>query len=98
LKGNSVYTPRLHAASINIMHKKVADKIHPVNADVSITDSSKAPGDVRWKQACLEKEKLILDRTGPFDQRYLTKRFSSIKKGSRLTKERLATVTTSLKL
>jgi hypothetical protein len=98
LKGNSAYTPRLHAASINTMHKKVADKIHPMNADVSMTDGSKAPGDVRWKQACLEKEKLIPDGTGPFDQRYLTKRFSSIKKGSRLTKERLAAVTTGLEL
>jgi hypothetical protein len=80
------------------MHKKVADKIHPVNADISMTDSSKAPRDVRWKQVCLEKEKLILDGTGPFDQRYLTKRFSSIKKGSRLTKEQLAAVTTGLEL
>jgi len=47
LKGNGTYTPGLHAASINIMHKKVADKIHPVNADVSMTDGSKAPRDVR---------------------------------------------------
>jgi hypothetical protein len=47
LKGNGAYTPRLYATSINTMHKKVADKIHPINADVSITDGSKAPGDVR---------------------------------------------------
>jgi hypothetical protein len=47
LKGNSAYTPRLYAASINTMHKKVADKIHPVNADISITDGSKAPRDIR---------------------------------------------------
>jgi hypothetical protein len=46
LRGNSVYRPAAYR-SINTMHKRVADKIHPVNADVSMTDGSKAPSNVR---------------------------------------------------
>jgi hypothetical protein len=80
------------------MHKKVANKIHPVNADVSMTDGSRAPGNVNWKQECLRREALMPIGTGLFDQRYLTKRFSSIEKGSRLTTERLAAITTGLEL
>lgn len=84
--------------NIHTMHKRVADKIHPINADVSMTDGSKADVNVNWKQECLRKESLIADGTGSFDQRYLTKRFLTIQAGSRLTPERLANITTGLEL
>jgi hypothetical protein len=80
------------------MYKRKADKVRPVEADVTLTDGSTPGGLVAWREDCLKREALLPPGTGPFDGTLLIKKFSSIPRGSRLTAERIKALVTGTEL
>jgi hypothetical protein len=80
------------------MYKRKADKVRPVDADIIITKGSKPGRLYFWKKAFLKQETKLPPRTGPYDRQFLTKKFSDMPRGSRLTPEILASIKTGVKL
>jgi hypothetical protein len=78
--------------------KRVANKVRPVDASIRETGCVKQEGISNWKQKCLDRKALLPPGNGPFDDRYLTKKFSTIPRRSRLTLERKSTIQIGYKL
>lgn len=97
---NSIIGSRRRQSGIGAytLYKKKADKVKPVEADVSMTDGSSPGGSIHWRADCLRREALLPPGTGPFDGTYLIKKFSDIERGSRLTQEALRQLSFGIEL
>ena len=78
--------------------KRVANKVNPVRGSIYETNGSLPSGNPNQRNKYLTREVAIPPSTRKFDSIYLTKKFSNIKRGSRLTLERLVVIKPSLNL
>ncbi|KAJ5747177.1 uncharacterized protein N7511_000772 [Penicillium nucicola] len=82
----------LHAAPVNTLYKRKADKVQPVSSSES--DGSIPAGNPDWQRICLEKYHTryrATDIQSEFDD-LLHPRIATIARGARLTPEREATM------
>ena len=78
-------------ARMDTAYKRVNNKVKPVNSDQS--DGSIPGGLTDWKSGLLEKEALVLVDPNRKYAEWFTPKFSTIKRGSQLTAERLSIMT-----
>ena len=85
---------RLQVANVNTAYKRKAVKVRPV--DLGVSDGTVPPGDPNWlEKVTLEGDRLIAQGLVPNDcqssfSKFLIPKFSQIRRGERLTPERLA--------
>ena len=78
--------------------KRVTKKVLPIRGSIYQTDGSNLGGNKNQRKECLEREVALLPSTGPFNSKYITKKFSTLKRGTRLTPERLVEIQLGIKL
>ena len=81
-----VYVHKELAPLVATAYKRKADKVRPV--DAPLLDGSQPAGDPEWRQKAIARERY---QPGKYSK-FITGKFSNIKKGSRLTKARMATL------
>ena len=78
--------------------KRVTKKVLPIRGSIYQTDGSNLGRNKNQRKECLKREVALLPSTGPFNSKYITKKFSTLKRGTRLTPEQLVEIQLGIEL